>query len=557
MKIRTRLLAGFLLVVAVSAATGLYSILVIDKTSALTAELYDRPLMASSFALSATVDFERADRALAVAALTGSGAGLKQLEAAIVALEANVTDDLGVVEQRFPTARGIAMAGEVRKLFANWDDLMKRMVACTPDQLPVMLAAQAALQDKIEAKLDILVEGAKEEGLNFRNDAAAMGRASHWMLVGGVSFTVAAGIFIALLIARSIARPLVAITRTMSGLAGGDTEVVIPAIGRRDEIGTMARAVEVFKQNAIENTRLVGAAAQGQAARNRRQSAMDRHTEEFGSSVSGVMATLIKSAVDMRVAASEMSDSAAQTRESTSGAVEGANASSRDLNAVAAAAEEMAASVSEISKQVSHVTLAVGKAVVRASETDVKVAGLTDAADRIVDVVRLITGIAGQTNLLALNATIEAARAGDAGKGFAVVAGEVKALAAQTARATEQIGAQIVAIRSATGEAAAAVREVGIAIGEVAAVATAIAAAVEQQAASTQEISGNVQNVTMATNVVTQVMARVLTIAEQTGHASRSVLSAADEVGHTADTLRIEVNGFLGAMASDNQLVAG
>jgi methyl-accepting chemotaxis protein len=552
MKIRTRLLIGFLLVIAISAATGIYSILVIAKTSALTAEMYDSPLMASSFALSATADFERADRALVVAALTDSGARLHEQEAAMAALEANIADDLGVVQQRFPTARGAAMVSEVTKLLADWDGLMKRMAATAPDKLPVMLAAQAALHEKIEAKLDILVEGAKEDGLNFRNDAAAMGRTSHWMLVGGLSFTVAAGIVIALLIARGIARPIVAITRTMSELAGGDTQVAIPAIQRRDEIGTMARAVGVFRQNALENNRLVDATAHEQAARNRRQSAMDRHTEEFGASVSGVMATLVKSADDMRKAASEMSDSATQTRESTSGAVQDANASSRDLNAVAAAAEEMAASVNEISKQVSHVTIAVGRAVDRASETDTKVAGLTAAADRIVDVVRLITGIAGQTNLLALNATIEAARAGDAGKGFAVVAGEVKALAAQTAHATEQIGAQIVAIRTATGDAAAAVREVGMAIADVASVATAIAAAVEQQAAATREISGNVQNVTSATNAVTQVMAQVLTIAEQTGTASHSVLTAADEVGLTADTLRTEVNAFLGVMARDN-----
>jgi methyl-accepting chemotaxis protein len=170
----------------------------------------------------------------------------------------------------------------------------------------------------------------------------------------------------------------------------------------------------------------------------------------------------------MHAAADEMTRAARRTRDSTDGAVEGANASARDLNSVAVATEQMAASISEISRQVAHVTTAVGKAVDRARETDKTVAGLSDTADKIGDVVRLITDIAGQTNLLALNATIEAARAGEAGKGFAVVVSEVKTLASQTARATDQIGAQIAAIRSSTTEAVDAVRDVGVAIGQVA-----------------------------------------------------------------------------------------
>jgi methyl-accepting chemotaxis protein len=190
----------------------------------------------------------------------------------------------------------------------------------------------------------------------------------------------------------------------------------------------------------------------------------------------------------------------------------------------------------------------VQQAVERAAETDQKVAGLAEAADRIGDVVRLINDIAGQTNLLALNATIEAARAGDAGKGFAVVASEVKALATQTARATDQIGTQIVAIRSATGQAVEAVRDVGTAIGQVESVATAIAAAVEQQAAATREISSSVQSVTVATTTAAQAMEQVLMIAEDSETASHSVVSAAEEVGGTADALLVEVNDFLTAM---------
>jgi methyl-accepting chemotaxis protein len=402
----------------------------------------------------------------------------------------------------------------------------------------------------VEMQKEVATARASLEQGYQRNSAESLAGANRTMWLQSIVAGAAAviGLLLAFLIGRGIVRPITSMTVAMTRLAEGDNEVDVPARENTDEIGAMARAVEVFKQNAIENRRLTAASAKDQAARDRRQVAMDTHTQDFGTSVSGVMASLGQSAGKMQTAANEMSEAAKRTRDSSSGAVEGANASARDLNSVAVAAEQMAASISEISRQVTHVTTAVGKAVDRAAETDKKVAGLSDTADRIGDVVRLITDIAGQTNLLALNATIEAARAGEAGKGFAVVASEVKTLATQTARATDQIGAQIVAIRTSTGEAVDAVRDVGLAIGQVASVATAIAAAVEQQAAATREISASVQNVTQATNNAAQAMEQVLSIAEQTDSASFSVLTAADEVGKTADTLRVEVNDFLSAM---------
>ncbi len=280
---------------------------------------------------------------------------------------------------------------------------------------------------------------------------------------------------------------------------------------------------------------------------------MDRHTQDFGRTIAGVMASLMQSAEQMRGSATEMSDGARQTRTSAAATADGATASSRDLGSVAAASEEMSASIAEISRQVGGVTAAVRQAVARATVTDQKVGGLAATADHIGEVVGLISDIASRTNLLALNATIEAARAGEAGRGFAVVAGEVKALATQTAKATGEISAQVTAIRTATGEAVAAVQEVTQAIGQVDTVAVAIGAAVEQQAASTREIAGSVQSVMRAAVQATQSMQQVSSIAEEGEVASRSVLTAADEVGHTAEMLREEVENFLAAMASSNE----
>jgi methyl-accepting chemotaxis protein len=411
------------------------------------------------------------------------------------------------------------------------------------------------LDDKLLPRLEIIQKDAAEALASLDqsfNATAAESNANAdrtmQLQVTVASAAALTGLILAFLIARSIVRPLTGMTAAMTRLVQGDHEVEVPARNNTDEIGAMARAVEVFKQNAIDNRRLTEASVKEHAARDRRQAAMDGHIQDFGTSVSGVMASLGQSANKMQAAANEMSEAAKHTRDSTSGAVDGVNTSARDLNSVAVAAEQMASSISEISRQVAHVTMAVSTAVDRAAETDKKVAGLADTADRIGDVVRLITDIAGQTNLLALNATIEAARAGEAGKGFAVVASEVKTLATQTARATDQIGAQIVAIRTSTGEAVDAVRDVGAAIGQVASVATAIAAAVEQQAAATREISASVQNVTLATNTAAQSMEQVLTIAEQTDTTSHTVLTASGEVSQTADTLQVEVNDFLSAM---------
>ncbi|HEY1936104.1 MAG TPA: methyl-accepting chemotaxis protein [Acetobacteraceae bacterium] len=397
-------------------------------------------------------------------------------------------------------------------------------------------------------------------GLDRMAAYAAANRADamrHLVVSGIVMLVVSLGIVASLLLVRGrIIRPVGQLTSAIQRLAAHDITTEVAASRRNDEFGAMAIVLEQLRLAAVEAERLAAERETVRAANDRRQTAMDRHTRDFGKTIAGVMTSLTQSAEQMRGSATAMSDGARQTRVDATATADGATAAARDLASVAAASEEMSASIDEISRQVSGVTTAVRQAVERANATDQKVTGLAETADHIGDVVRLISEIASRTNLLALNATIEAARAGEAGKGFAVVAGEVKALATQTAKAINEINTQVGAIRVSTNEAVTAVHEVTQAIGQVDAVAAAIGAAVEQQAGVTRQIAGSVQSVLQSTGQATQSMQQVSSIAEEAEVTSHGVLTAADQVGRAADTLRGEVENFLAAMASTNETTA-
>ena len=362
---------------------------------------------------------------------------------------------------------------------------------------------------------------------------------------------------VSLIAARRIANPLSDMASAMGRLAQGDTALQIPGRGRGDEVGTMAEALEKFRQQAEANAAFEAAAATERAARERRQALVESLTREFGGNVATIMDRLRDSAGGMRDASISMASATEQTRNRVADTAEGAQQSSSNLSAVAAATEEMTASVTEISRQVAEAARAAQDAVERAHATGATVRGLAEAADQIGDVVRLITDIAGQTNLLALNATIEAARAGDAGKGFAVVASEVKTLASQTARATEQISAQINAIQAATGDAVGAVQEVANAIQRVNGVASAIAAAVEEQDAVTRDISSSVQSVAQQNDESARAMREVSDVAEGARASSGTVKRAAETVADVTARLGEQVDGFLSGMRTDWERVDG
>jgi methyl-accepting chemotaxis protein len=356
----------------------------------------------------------------------------------------------------------------------------------------------------------------------------------------------ALSIAIVMFIARGITRPLNAMTRAMGDLAAGDLAAVVPGLRRKDEVGEMAQAVEVFKANAIERVRLEAEQKENEArAAARRKAEMHKLADGFEAAVGGVVNCVSSASTELEAAASALTRTA-ETTQQLSGAVAAASEqASGNVQSVASATNEMAASVNEIGRQVHESSRIAGEAVTQAEKTDARIAELSQAAQRIGDVVKLITAVAEQTNLLALNATIEAARAGEAGRGFAVVAQEVKALAAQTAKATEEIGSQIVSMQMATQDSVAAIKEIGGTIGRISEIAGAIAAAVEEQGAATQEIARNVQQAARSTAEVATNITDLNKGASETGSASAQVYSSAEGLSREGNRLKTEVEKFL------------
>ena len=355
----------------------------------------------------------------------------------------------------------------------------------------------------------------------------------------------ALGVALAFTIGRSIVRPLARMTAVMSKLAGGDTAAEIPARDNRDEVGEMARAVEVFKQNMVESERLAAEQRREHAEKERRRQAVEQHITGFDRSVQSALGALSAASTEMRSMAESMSATAEETSRQTGAVAAATEQASANVQTVASATRELAASISEIGRQVQQSSVVAQEAVTQARATSGTVDGLAQAAQRIGEVVKLIQSIASQTNLLALNATIEAARAGEAGKGFAIVAGEVKTLANQTSKATEEVAAQIAEMQAATGQTVTAIAAIGGTIARMDELANAIADAIREQDKATEEISGSVQQAAQGTVDITKNIAGVNDAATETGAAAAQVLSSSAELSEQAERLRGEVGTFL------------
>jgi methyl-accepting chemotaxis protein len=377
-----------------------------------------------------------------------------------------------------------------------------------------------------------------------------------WSVVrqlGGLTAVVfVIAVIIAVFLSKSITVPLRSLRDVTGHIASGNYSVDVGAAERHDEIGSLAQSIRSLRDDVRQASQLRAEQAQKaeQTAADHRQE-MLKLADGFEASVIGEVKAVLSSAGEMQAAAESMSQIASQASQQAATVAAGAEQATSNVQTVASAAEELSSSIAEISRQVTEAAKVSTNASEEATATNAMVEGLASAADRIGEVVRLINDIASQTNLLALNATIEAARAGDAGKGFAVVAGEVKNLANQTGRATEEIGGQIAAVQEETRRVVAAIKNISTTIDTVREISSGIASAVEQQGAATQEIARNVQQAALGTQQVSRTIGQVSDAATATGAASERVLGSSSGLARTSERLQGEVSQFLKAIRAD------
>jgi methyl-accepting chemotaxis protein len=363
----------------------------------------------------------------------------------------------------------------------------------------------------------------------------------------GIGGILAAAV-IAFTVIRALTAPISRLTAAMGRLSGGDLDVTVPDSHLKNEMGAMARALEVFKTSMTQARALDAQQKEEQAAREARAERVTAITGRFDAAVSGILNDVSDAVSQMRTTAESMTDTASGAAERAQTVAKASNAATVNVQAVAGASEELAASVQEIGRQLENSTKIASEATEQAKSTNKLVEGLSAATEKIGTVVRLINDIAEQTNLLALNATIEAARAGEAGRGFAVVAAEVKTLANQTAKATEEIGAHITAVQSVTGESVVAIRSIVETIDKINDITAQVSAAVVEQSAATQEIARSVQEAAQGTASVDENITGVTRAADLTGAAASEVRAAADSLGDRSQALKGEVESFLEAV---------
>ena len=547
--IRANLVAAFALLLLGVSALGLYSMAKLSALNAASTEIVEDYLPSVEVIGRLLKHTESVRRLQATMILNEDPASRK-------AVEALKADALAQQRKAWGDYASMISAGEERRLAdlfaARWTDYLAQS-APTEDLLAAGKPAAAtavfnATLPQFNALSDTLLQDATYNASNGRRvgaEAIALGRTGRIGIEVVLATMAGLALAIGAALIAGISAPISAMTASMRALAQNDFSAAIPGTQRGDEIGRMAAAVQVFKDNMVAGARLAAAQGEEQAAKQARAAHLSGLVATFEMKAGRLAGSVSEASTDMEKTAQSMACTADQTNSQASAVAAAAEEASARVQTVASAAEQLAASINEINMQMAKSSKITGKAVVETRRSDTIVRELSDGAQKIGKVVELITSIASQTNLLALNATIEAARAGEAGKGFAVVASEVKSLAGQTAGATEQIAAQILQIQSATRDAVEAISGIGVTIEELSGIAGSIAAAVEQQGAATAEIARNVSQTADATRQVTTNIAGVSAAAGNSGATAGRMLEAAGRLSTQATELFNEVGIFV------------
>ena len=554
--IRAKLVMAFGLVLCCTVALGLFAVARLTEVQAAGAEVRNDwlPSTRALGTVAQSMERLRANYTLMVIAETDerrayyAGAAKKsvaELEGALKIYAPLVApgDERRLADRVDETWRAFEAAGTQFEAAMAANDRARGLGLLTGDLSKLSIAFRTALQEDVTFNL--------HGGQAAADRGDALGRSAHlWILVvlGAMALLCVA---IGAALVRGISTPIFQMTSAMRHLAERNLAVAIPGVGRGDELGAMAAAVQVFKDNMITADRLSAEQEAERAVKEQRSTRLEKLVKGFEAEVGDMVALLAAGSTELKGTARSLSSNASETTRQSAAVAAAVEETSSNVQTVASASEEMAASIGEIGRQVAASSEIAGHAVAQADRSARSVAALAQAAQKIGEVVRIIQDIASQTNLLALNATIEAARAGEAGKGFAVVASEVKALANQTAQATQDIQAQVSEIQTATRDTVADIGSVGGTIGEINETTTAIAAAIEQQGAATNEISRNVQQAAAGTLEVARNISGVSTAAGETGIAADQLLGSATKLSDQADRLRLQVAAFVTAVRTN------
>ena len=502
-------------------------------------EATEKAVAAMTGALEMVVDVQRVSLAQNEFARSRTQEALAAVNSAIDKLAVAIDKLAAEATEKATQSALVAAKQEVATYRASFE-AMGAALGQQTEAAAVMTAAAKEVNATVEGSIGSFAAARDEDGTLARTVIAIS-------TSGGAILA----ILVALALVRGITRPIRSMTQAMDRLAADDLDVEVPGRDRRDEIADMAKAVQVFKDNAERMRRLEAEKTEAdRRAADEKRRTMEELAGSFERSVGGVVQSLSGFVGDVRERAETMAETSEQARQQATGVASASEEASANVQAVSAAAEELAASVTEIGSQVSRAAEMARRASEEARRGDARVQALAETATRIGDVITLIQDIAEQTNLLALNATIEAARAGDAGKGFAVVASEVKSLAGQTAKATENIRAQIEEIQGSSRDAVAAIQSIGEAVSELDAMNGAVAAAVEEQSATTNEIARNTQEAAAGSSMVSNAIVEVSSASERTGESATAVLNMCGELSGAADTLSREVHDFLDRIRS-------